>query len=109
MCCPCLLKDVKPSLRVKSPYNAGTKHLGSPLTSFSLLLNYFIYFSDKKDKDKDKEKDSKREKKKYETVDPALLLACVYYDQNHCGYLQDRDLEDIIFSLGLNLSRAQVT
>jgi hypothetical protein len=62
--------------------------------------------ADKKDKDKDK--DGKREKKKYETVDPALLLACVYYDQNHCGYLQDRDLEDIIFSLGLDLSRAQV-
>ena len=42
-------------------------------------------------------------------MDPSLLLACVYYDQNHCGYLQDRDLEDIIFSLGLDLSRAQVS
>lgn len=64
---------------------------------------------DDKEKDKkDKDKDVKREKKKIETVDPALLLACIYYDQNHCGYLQERDLEDIIYSLGLDLSRAQV-
>nr|KAG5704172.1 hypothetical protein BaRGS_009702 [Batillaria attramentaria] len=60
---------------------------------------------DRKDKDK---KDSKRDKRKFETVDPDLLLACVYYDQNHCSYIQDRDLEDIIQSLGLDLSRAQV-
>ncbi|XP_076450064.1 cell division cycle and apoptosis regulator protein 1-like isoform X2 [Babylonia areolata] len=63
--------------------------------------------SGKEDDEKDK-KDGKRDKVKLETVDPALLLACVYYDQNHCGYVLERDLEDIIFSLGLDLSRAQV-
>ncbi|KAL8587387.1 hypothetical protein ACOMHN_062121 [Nucella lapillus] len=61
-----------------------------------------------KEEEEKEKKESKREKVKYETVDPALLLACVYYDQNHCGYLLERDLEDIVFSLGLDLSRAQV-
>ncbi|XP_025107133.1 cell division cycle and apoptosis regulator protein 1-like isoform X3 [Pomacea canaliculata] len=62
---------------------------------------------EKRDKDK-KEKDTKRDKRKFLTVDPELLLACVYYDQNHCGYIQEHDLEDIIYSLGIDLSRAQV-
>lgn len=42
------------------------------------------------------------------TVDPYLLLSFVYFDQTHTGYIIDRDLEDIINMLGLNLSRAQV-
>jgi len=42
------------------------------------------------------------------TADRALLLACVYFDQSHAGYLLDRDVEDIIHTTGLQLSRAQV-
>ena len=42
-------------------------------------------------------------------MSPALLLSCVYFDQNHCGFLQEKDLEDIVYSLGLDLSRAQVS
>ena len=42
------------------------------------------------------------------TVDPHLLLSFVYFDQTHTGYIVDKDLEDIINILGLNLSRAQV-
>ena len=62
----------------------------------------------KKDDKKDRERREKKEKKKMITVDPYLLLSFVYFDQTHTGYIIDRDLEDIINMLGLNLSRAQV-
>lgn len=42
------------------------------------------------------------------TTDPGLLLAFVYFDQSHCGYIFDKDVEEILYTLGLNLSRAQV-
>ncbi|XP_058864427.1 cell cycle and apoptosis regulator protein 2 [Acipenser ruthenus] len=38
-----------------------------------------------------------------------ILLAFVYFDHNFCGFLLDKDLEEIVLSLGLHLSRAQVT
>ncbi|MGH0149353.1 UNVERIFIED_CONTAM: hypothetical protein FKN15_015119 [Acipenser sinensis] len=37
-----------------------------------------------------------------------VLLAFVYFDHNFCGFLLDKDLEEIVLSLGLHLSRAQV-
>lgn len=37
-----------------------------------------------------------------------LLMAFVYFDQSHCGYLHEKDLEEILYTLGLHLSRAQV-
>lgn len=37
-----------------------------------------------------------------------LLMAFVYFDQSHCGYLHEKDLEEIMYTLGLHLSRAQV-
>uniref|UniRef100_A0A0P4VTH8 THAP-type domain-containing protein n=1 Tax=Scylla olivacea TaxID=85551 RepID=A0A0P4VTH8_SCYOL len=61
----------------------------------------------KKDDKKDRERREKKEKKKMITIDPYLLLSFVYFDQTHTGYIIDRDLEDIINMLGLNLSRAQ--
>jgi len=42
------------------------------------------------------------------TEDPHLLLAFVYFDQSHCGYIFDKDIEELLYTLGLNLSRAQV-
>lgn len=50
----------------------------------------------------------KKDKVKLLTVDPYLLLAFVYFDQTHCGYIFDKDVEELLFTLGLNLSRAQV-
>lgn len=35
-------------------------------------------------------------------------MAFVYFDQSHCGYLLEKDLEEIFYTLGLHLSRAQV-
>ncbi|KAK3091306.1 hypothetical protein FSP39_018795 [Pinctada imbricata] len=73
---------------------------------------------DKKDTDKVKEEDDeeeeegkkekKREKRKFTTKEPALLLAFTYFDQNHTGYILDKDVEEIIHTIGLQLSRAQV-
>ncbi|KAL1117588.1 hypothetical protein AAG570_003903 [Ranatra chinensis] len=66
------------------------------------------------DKDKlrggDKKDDEKKriEKLKLITVDPLLLLSYVYFDTTRCGYIFDKDLEDLLYSLGLSLSRAQV-
>nr|XP_042913039.1 cell division cycle and apoptosis regulator protein 1 [Parasteatoda tepidariorum] len=42
------------------------------------------------------------------THDPNLLLSFVYFDQTHCGFLLEKDVEEIFFTLGLMLSRAQV-
>lgn len=61
-----------------------------------------------RDKDRDKDKDRKRDKTKFFTCDPAVLLAFVYFDQSHTGYLLDKDVEEILHTLGLHLSRAQV-
>ncbi len=60
--------------------------------------------SSKKDDDKKKE-----EKKKHlmVTKDKELLMACSYFDLSHCGYFETKDLEDILFTLNLSLSRAQ--
>lgn len=61
-----------------------------------------------KDGKRDKEKDGKKKKVKLYTYDPYLLLSFVYFDQTHCGYIFDKDIEELIYTLGLNLSRAQV-
>lgn len=47
-------------------------------------------------------------KKQMVTFNKDLLMAFVYFDQSHCGYLQEKDLEEIMYTLGLHLSRAQV-
>ncbi|KAI4499751.1 hypothetical protein M0802_005007 [Mischocyttarus mexicanus] len=57
---------------------------------------------------KDRDKDGKKRKTKLYTYDPYLLLSFVYFDQTHCGYIFDKDIEELIYTLGLNLSRAQV-
>lgn len=67
---------------------------------------------DKTDKKSDR-KSTDREKKKKErtrlvTKDKNLLLSFVYFDQTHCGYIFEKDVEDLIYTLGLSLSRAQV-
>lgn len=49
-----------------------------------------------------------QEKKVMVTHNKELLMAFVYFDQSHCGYLLERDLEEILYTLGLHLSRAQV-
>lgn len=68
---------------------------------------------DKKDRKDDrkssKERSSKdKEKKQMVTHNRELLMAFVYFDQSHCGYLLERDLEEILYTLGLHLSRAQI-
>ena len=69
---------------------------------------------DKADKDKKDESGSsteeskKSEKVKIVTKDRDLLLACSYFDLGHCGYFETKDLEDILTTINLNLSRAQI-
>lgn len=57
---------------------------------------------------KDRDKEGKKKKVKLFTHDPYLLLSFVYFDQTHCGYIFDKDIEELIYTLGFNLSRAQV-
>lgn len=72
---------------------------------------------DKKDEKKngDKDKDKKAAKAKEEVKNTAVLIkepetfaAFAFFDTNLCGYLFERDAEEILHSLGLRLSRAQV-
>ncbi|XP_033882355.2 cell division cycle and apoptosis regulator protein 1-like isoform X3 [Acipenser ruthenus] len=66
---------------------------------------------EKKEEKKSKErssKDKEKEKKQMTTYNKDLLMAFVYFDQSHCGYLLEKDLEEIMYTIGLHLSRAQV-
>ncbi|KOX75232.1 Cell division cycle and apoptosis regulator protein 1 [Melipona quadrifasciata] len=63
---------------------------------------------DDEEDERDREKDGRKRKMKLYTHDPYLLLSFVYFDQTHCGYIFDKDIEELIYTLGLNLSRAQV-
>ena len=40
---------------------------------------------------------------------PDLLCSFLYFDKNRVGYLEDDDLYTIIHSIGLNISRSQIT
>jgi len=42
------------------------------------------------------------------TKNKKLLFGCTYFDMNHCGYIENKDLEDIIQTLELDLSRAEI-
>ncbi|XP_034294542.1 cell division cycle and apoptosis regulator protein 1 isoform X3 [Pantherophis guttatus] len=53
-------------------------------------------------------KDKERNKTQMITINRDLLMAFVYFDQCHCAYLLEKDLEEILYTLGLHLSRAQV-
>ncbi|XP_053682207.1 cell division cycle and apoptosis regulator protein 1-like [Sabethes cyaneus] len=55
-----------------------------------------------------KEKENVKDKVSYYTADRELLLSFVYFDVSHCGYIFDKDIEDLLYTLGLNLSRSQV-
>uniref|UniRef100_A0A8C3NEP7 Cell division cycle and apoptosis regulator protein 1 n=1 Tax=Geospiza parvula TaxID=87175 RepID=A0A8C3NEP7_GEOPR len=52
--------------------------------------------------------DEDEDKTQMVTVNRDLLMAFVYFDQSHCGYLLEKDMEEILYTLGLHLSRAQV-
>ncbi|XP_050051013.1 cell division cycle and apoptosis regulator protein 1-like isoform X1 [Dermacentor andersoni] len=62
------------------------------------------------DSEENKEKRARKENRPQQqrTLQRHLLLSFIYFDQNQCGYLQDRDLEDIFYIIGLELSRGQV-
>ncbi|XP_061394616.1 cell division cycle and apoptosis regulator protein 1-like [Musca vetustissima] len=60
---------------------------------------------DGRDADDSKSTDSN---KKVVVAKPLLLLSFLYFDSTHCGYIFERDLEDLFMVLGLNLSRSQI-
>ena len=69
------------------------------------------------EKDEDKPTEEKREpsveiteekEKVMVTKDKDLLLGCSYFDLSHCGYIESKDVEDILFPLELDLSRAEI-
>lgn len=69
---------------------------------------------DRKDRDRDrerdrdtKEKEKEKDRQKYYTADLDLLLSFVYFDQSQCGYIFEKDVEELFYTLGLNLSRSQ--
>lgn len=53
-------------------------------------------------------KDQKLERPKLVTVHNDLLLSFVYFDITRCGYIFEKDLEELFFSLGLGLARSQI-
>ncbi|CAM4740247.1 unnamed protein product [Rotaria magnacalcarata] len=39
------------------------------------------------------------------TIQPELLLAFTFFDRNRCGYLTEKDLEELLLSSGLSLTK----
>lgn len=54
------------------------------------------------------DKEDKKEKVKFITAYPDLLLSFCYFDQTQCGYIFEKDIEELFYCIGLNLSRSQV-
>ena len=42
------------------------------------------------------------------TKNKKLLSGFSFFDQSHCGYLENKDIEDILLTLELDLSRAEI-
>ncbi len=42
------------------------------------------------------------------TIHPELLLAFTFFDRNRCGYLTEKDLEEILLLSGLSLTKNEV-
>ena len=42
------------------------------------------------------------------TKNKKLLFGCSYFDLSHCGYIECKDVEDILLTLELELSRAEI-
>jgi len=68
-------------------------------------------------KEEEKSTDDKREasveiteekEKVMITKNKDLLLGCSYFDLSHCGYIESKDIEDILLPLELDLSRAEI-
>lgn len=60
-------------------------------------------------KSKTNETDTISESKpKLKTLYPEILLSFTYLDSNRTNYLYEKDLEDFLLSIGLNLSRSKV-
>ena len=83
------------------------------MRDFGMLL-YRSVVSDikKKEKRENKEEDDTDRKKKKERKkehNNHLLLAFCYFDLSHCNYIASKDLEDLFLTLGIQLSRAQVS
>ncbi len=66
---------------------------------------------DKRDKKDDDDVDRKKKKEmgKIGNNNAPLLLAYCYFDLSHANYIASKDLEDLFLTLGLQLSRAQVS
>lgn len=64
--------------------------------------------SKESERDKKNDKEPRRERAKLVTLDKELLLSFNFFDTTRCGYIYDKDVEDLIFSLGMTLSRSQV-
>lgn len=63
--------------------------------------------SDSSDDDDEDSRRSTKDKKKKDRVklitkDKQLLLSFVYFDQTHCGYIFDKDMEELLYTLGEN-------
>jgi LAIKA domain len=79
---------------------ADKKKRGAPDDSDDSTANKSDRSRTKREKDG---KDTKVERPKYVTAFPDLLLSFVYFDQTHCGYIFEKDLEDLFYTLGLSL------
>ncbi|KAL7021308.1 hypothetical protein ACKWTF_011834 [Chironomus riparius] len=71
--------------------------------------------TDKRHEDSDDQSDHSRrrvvEKEraiKQITAFPDLLLSFNYFDQTQCGYIFEKDIEDLFYCLGINLARSQI-
>lgn len=58
--------------------------------------------------DERRRREKEKERTKLYTADRELLLSFTYFDVSHCGYIFDKDIEDLFYTIGLHLSRSQI-
>ncbi|EFO26987.2 hypothetical protein LOAG_01502 [Loa loa] len=66
---------------------------------------------EKRKEDEKREEEQRKflaEARKPIIIDRTVFQAFAHFDQNLCGYILEKDFEEILFSIGLNISRAQV-
>lgn len=93
--------------------NEYQRHRGEPPVKKKKSESPNRASKEREDEEEEREKDEEESeavvpKKAPKVPDAHLVFAFTYFDVNRCGYLEQKDLEDLFSILGLHLSRNQI-
>jgi hypothetical protein len=102
----CSITKAKESSKEDDKKKEGDNATTTSTSSSSIVVD--VDAKKSRHDDSDDQSDQSRKRMKYVTAYPNLLLSFNYFDQTQCGYIFEKDIEDLFYTLGLNLSRSQV-